>query len=159
MEFIESLARKYGGVVIAGVVGAIIRRIRETMTLLEFLQVIFLGVFVSYCVGVAVEEYFEISEHFKYVIGAVSAIYSKEVLDEIKDVISGISESIRISIMIFDAFLFALNCAFWGGFMQIEPNEARVMIFFGKYEGTVKENGFFWVNPFYTKKKFLIQNH
>ena len=80
MEFLESFARKYGGVVIAGVVGAIIRRIRETMTLLEFLQVIFLGVFVSYCVGVVVEEYFEISEHFKYVIGAVSAIYSKEVL-------------------------------------------------------------------------------
>ena len=43
MEFLESLARKYGGVVIAGVVGAIIRRIRETMTLLEFLQVIFLA--------------------------------------------------------------------------------------------------------------------
>ena len=81
MEFLESFARKYGGVVIAGVVGAIIRRIRENMTLIEFLQVIFLGVFVSYCVGVAVEEYFDISEHFKYVIGAVSAIYSKEVLD------------------------------------------------------------------------------
>ena len=57
MEFLESFARKYGGVVIAGVVGAIIRRIRETMSLIEFLQVIFLGVFVSYCVGVAVEAY------------------------------------------------------------------------------------------------------
>ena len=41
--------------------------------------------------------------------------------------------------------------------MQIEPNEARVMIFFGKYEGTVKENGFFWVNPFYTKKKLTLR--
>lgn len=39
------------------------------------------------------------------------------------------------------------------GFMRIEPNEARVMLFFGKYRGTVKENGFFWVNPFYSKKK------
>ncbi|MEA4935210.1 MAG: SPFH domain-containing protein [Paludibacter sp.] len=70
---------------------------------------------------------------------------------------AGIAESLRISIMIFDAVLFALNCAFWGGFMQIEPNEARVMIFFGKYEGTVKENGFFWVNPFYTKKKLTLR--
>lgn len=43
------------------------------------------------------------------------------------------------------------------GFMQIEPNEARVMIFFGKYEGTVKENGFFWVNPFYAKKKLILR--
>lgn len=70
---------------------------------------------------------------------------------------AGISEIMRISIMIFDALLFVLNCAFWGGFIQIEPNEARVMIFFGKYEGTVKENGFFWVNPFYTKKKLTLR--
>ena len=95
MEFLESFARKYGGVVITGVVGAIIRRIRETMTLLEFIQVIFLGIFISYCVGVVVEEYWEISEKFKYVIGAISAVYSKEVLDEIKDVISGISDTVK----------------------------------------------------------------
>jgi hypothetical protein len=31
------------------------------------------------------------------------------------------------------------------------------MIFFGKYEGTVKENGFFWVNPFYTKKRLTLR--
>jgi regulator of protease activity HflC (stomatin/prohibitin superfamily) len=39
------------------------------------------------------------------------------------------------------------------GFMTNEPNNARVMIFFGKYCGTLKANGFFWVNPFYVKKK------
>ena len=95
MEFLENLARKYGGVVIAGVVGAIVRRLNQAMPWLEFMQVIFLGVFVSYCVGVVVEEYWEISENFKYVIGAVSAVYSKEVLDEIKDVISGISDTVK----------------------------------------------------------------
>ena len=52
---------------------------------------------------------------------------------------------------------FILNCIFWGGFMQIEPNEARVMVFFGKYEGTVKDNGFFWVNPFYAKQKLTLR--
>lgn len=41
--------------------------------------------------------------------------------------------------------------------MQIEPNDARVMLFFGKYEGTVKENGFFWVNPFYSKKRLTLR--
>lgn len=39
------------------------------------------------------------------------------------------------------------------GFFQIEPNYVRVMIFFGKYKGTVRDNGFFWVNPFYNKVK------
>ncbi len=43
------------------------------------------------------------------------------------------------------------------GFVMIEPNEARVMIFFGKYKGTMKQNGFFWVNPFFVKKKLVIR--
>ena len=55
------------------------------------------------------------------------------------------------------ALLFIFNCISWVGFMQIEPNEARVMIFFGKYEGTVKDNGFFWVNPFYAKKELTLR--
>lgn len=70
---------------------------------------------------------------------------------------AGLNDSLTTIIMIIDVLLFTLNCTFWGGFMQIEPNEARVMIFFGKYEGTVKENGFFWVNPFYTKKKLTLR--
>ncbi len=53
--------------------------------------------------------------------------------------------------------LFIANCIAWAGFMQIEPNEARVMLFFGKYNGTVKENGFFWVNPFYAKKRLTLR--
>ncbi|MDL2208050.1 SPFH domain-containing protein [Parabacteroides sp. OttesenSCG-928-O15] len=43
------------------------------------------------------------------------------------------------------------------GFMTIEPNNARVMVFFGKYKGTIMENGFFWVNPFYNKKKITLR--
>ena len=43
------------------------------------------------------------------------------------------------------------------GFMTNEPNNARVMIFFGKYRGTLKENGFFWVNPFYNKKMITLR--
>ena len=70
---------------------------------------------------------------------------------------AGLPTATTTIIMIVLSVLFILNCIFWGGFMQIEPNEARVMIFFGKYEGTVKENGFFWVNPFYTKKKLTLR--
>ena len=43
------------------------------------------------------------------------------------------------------------------GFMINEPNNARVMIFFGKYRGTLKENGFFWVNPFFVKKRITLR--
>lgn len=68
-----------------------------------------------------------------------------------------LSSAITTVIIICDVVLLIVNSIFWGGFMQIEPNEARVMIFFGEYEGTVKDNGFFWVNPFYTKKKLTLR--
>ena len=43
------------------------------------------------------------------------------------------------------------------GLMEIEPNNARVMLFFGKYKGTITDNGFFWVNPLYSKKKITLR--
>ena len=36
------------------------------------------------------------------------------------------------------------------GFFTLQPNEARVLVLFGKYMGTVRESGFHWGNPFYT---------
>jgi regulator of protease activity HflC (stomatin/prohibitin superfamily) len=47
----------------------------------------------------------------------------------------------------------------FNGFMVIQPNESRVLIFFGKYIGTVRESGFWWVNPFTTKKKVSMRIH
>jgi len=70
---------------------------------------------------------------------------------------SGIDGALLVTLIIADVVLFLVNLIFWGGFMQIEPNEARVMIFFGKYEGTVKQNGFFWVNPFFNKSKLTLR--
>ncbi|MGI6243546.1 MAG: SPFH domain-containing protein [Prevotella sp.] len=49
-------------------------------------------------------------------------------------------------------FLFCLK-----GFIRQEPNEARVMMFFGKYIGTFKKVGFYWVNPFIDTKKLSMR--
>ncbi|MDR2384624.1 MAG: SPFH domain-containing protein [Tannerella sp.] len=62
-----------------------------------------------------------------------------------------------ISCVVLSIILLIINTLFWAGFMQIEPNEARVLVFFGKYKGTVKEDGFFWVNPFYAKKRLTLR--
>jgi regulator of protease activity HflC (stomatin/prohibitin superfamily) len=43
------------------------------------------------------------------------------------------------------------------GFFVIQPNQSAVMILFGSYNGTAKENGFFWANPFFTKKKVSLR--
>lgn len=43
------------------------------------------------------------------------------------------------------------------GFVVINPNNSRVLLLFGAYAGTVKTNGFLWVNPFLSKKKVSLR--
>lgn len=43
------------------------------------------------------------------------------------------------------------------GLFIVNPNDAKVVLLFGKYAGTVRNNGFFWANPFYTKKKITLR--
>jgi regulator of protease activity HflC (stomatin/prohibitin superfamily) len=45
-------------------------------------------------------------------------------------------------------FLFVVSCA---GYFTLQPNEARVLILFGSYQGTVRHSGFHWTNPFNRK--------
>ena len=51
-------------------------------------------------------------------------------------------------------FCYILHLA---GFFIVQPNQSRVLTFFGKYDGTVKENGFMWMNPFYHKEKISLR--
>ncbi len=60
--------------------------------------------------------------------------------------------TIPVSVVLFIVFI--LGCV--GYFVQ-EPNEARVMIFFGKYAGTCKKVGYFWVNPFLNRNKLSLR--
>jgi len=68
-----------------------------------------------------------------------------------------LSDSFLINGIILLIILFIWNSIAWAGFIRIEPNEAIVLVFFGKYSGTIKDNGFFWVNPFYAKKKLTLR--
>ena len=43
------------------------------------------------------------------------------------------------------------------GFVKLEPNEAVVLVFFGKYRGTFSKDGFYWVNPLMSKKKVSLR--
>jgi hypothetical protein len=43
------------------------------------------------------------------------------------------------------------------GLFIVNPNEAKVALLFGSYAGTVRQNGFFWANPFFEKKKFSLR--
>lgn len=43
------------------------------------------------------------------------------------------------------------------GLMAIAPNDSRVLLLFGEYKGSVTKSGFFWVNPFFSKKKLSLR--
>ena len=53
--------------------------------------------------------------------------------------------------------LTAVCIACWCGFLMLEPNEARVITWFGKYAGTFTETGYYWINPFYSTKKLSLR--
>src|SRR5881227_340222 len=53
--------------------------------------------------------------------------------------------------------LMVLSFFLMKGLMIIQPNHSRVLNFFGKYAGTVKENGWFFVNPFYTSYNISLR--
>ncbi|MBR5763927.1 MAG: SPFH domain-containing protein [Bacteroidaceae bacterium] len=57
----------------------------------------------------------------------------------------------------FSVLLIVIDIIMWCGLMQQEPNEARVTTWFGKYSGTFQKTGFFWICPFYVKKKVSLR--
>jgi regulator of protease activity HflC (stomatin/prohibitin superfamily) len=59
--------------------------------------------------------------------------------------------------IIFSMLCFAAAILTVIGLMVVNPNESSVLVLFGEYKGTIKSNGFFWVNPFYVKKKISLR--
>jgi len=45
----------------------------------------------------------------------------------------------------------------FSGFITLQPNEAVVLLLFGAYRGTLRESGFYWANPLFTKKKISLR--
>jgi regulator of protease activity HflC (stomatin/prohibitin superfamily) len=59
--------------------------------------------------------------------------------------------------LIVGGLIFVLGFVAIFGFQAIAPNQARVYLLFGTYKGSALESGFFWVNPFYSKKKISLR--
>lgn len=45
----------------------------------------------------------------------------------------------------------------WIGLQIVNPNDSLVLVLFGKYSGTLKRNGFYWINPFYSRKRISLR--
>lgn len=68
----------------------------------------------------------------------------------------GVDNSSTFMVIAFLAFI--LFCFFLKGLMIIQPNHSRVLNFFGKYVGTVKENGLFFINPLYSSQRISLRS-
>lgn len=62
--------------------------------------------------------------------------------------------AIKVPVFAFGIFLVVLLAP---GFFFVNPNGSRVLVLFGDYKGTVKKNGFFWVNPLFAKKAISLR--
>ncbi|CAA0156697.1 hypothetical protein [Tenacibaculum maritimum] len=90
-EDLLNMADKYGGFVIGGLVGAVVHRVRNTMSFRQFLGVVFISAFVGFCVGVVMRNYLHVSDEVIFVACSVSGVFSKDILNELQEVISYVS--------------------------------------------------------------------
>ncbi len=67
-------------------------------------------------------------------------------------ILSFINEIILAGILCVVLFIFTTK-----GFTVVNPNESCVLVLFGAYKGTIKDNGFFWVNPFYVRNNISLR--
>ncbi len=72
------------------------------------------------------------------------------ILQEPNEVLMGLLIGIGVVVLVSTFFV-------WGGFVMLEPGEARVMMFFGEYKGTFTKVGYSWVNPFINTKKLSLR--
>lgn len=63
------------------------------------------------------------------------------------------SSTVVLAVVLFVASIFIFK-----GIMVVNPNHSRICVFFGKYIGTVKENGLLWVNPLYSTQKISLRS-
>lgn len=64
----------------------------------------------------------------------------------------------NVTLIAISVICFLLTCFFMKGLMIIQPNHSRVLNFFGKYVGSVKDNGLFFINPLFTSQKISLRS-
>ena len=77
-----------------------------------------------------------------FVVGIAMAVATED---------SGESVTLPVVMVVVSVVLFIAWCILVSGFFTLQPGQARVCILFGDYKGTVRDEGFRWANPFYSR--------
>ena len=65
--------------------------------------------------------------------------------------------AIGVPVIIAFVIIFLAGLISLAGYMAVAPNDARVLLLFGEYRGSVTETGFYWVNPFMKKARITLR--
>jgi regulator of protease activity HflC (stomatin/prohibitin superfamily) len=63
----------------------------------------------------------------------------------------------NIALIILAVILYLLAIFDFAGLIIVNPNDAKVLVLFGNYQGSLRQNGFFWANPFLSKKRISLR--
>jgi len=72
-------------------------------------------------------------------------------------VLSSLVAEPSVGLVLLSAVLLVLFVVAFGGFFVVQPNESRVLVFFGRYVGSVRESGFWWSNPLTVKRRVSLR--
>lgn len=90
----------------------------------------------------------------------VLAMFAASIAPFVKGVIlseEGMEGALPIVLILGGIALLITSIILLCGFIKLEPNEARVLLFFGEYRGNFLKTGFWWVNPFMTVKNISLR--
>jgi regulator of protease activity HflC (stomatin/prohibitin superfamily) len=92
----------------------------------------------------------EKEKHLSPALGYIGVLVSLGLLAGPIWLASATSNAWWLMLLLIDVFC-------WVGLLIVNPNESSVLVLFGNYSGTLKKNGFYWVNPFFTRKRISLR--
>lgn len=97
LELLNEGLKKFSPYILGGVIGSIVHRLRvKGMNLADFIASLFISIFVSLCVGIVCKDYFEIKQDTViFVFTGISGAFSKDILDELQELIKEISVIVK----------------------------------------------------------------
>ena len=90
----------------------------------------------------------------------ILAMFAASIASFVKGVVlseEGMEGALPIVLILGGIALLITSIILLCGFIKLEPNEARVLLFFGEYRGNFLKTGFWWVNPFMTVKNISLR--
>ncbi|WP_435138900.1 phage holin family protein [Formosa sp. A9] len=99
-ELILELAEKFGLFALGGLIGAIIHRFRNKMTLKKFISTLVVSSFMGLSVGILLNNYLQAPEEVVFVACALAGVFSNDILNEFQTIISYASDWVKIRLRV-----------------------------------------------------------